>query len=92
MDKINLIIPAKEEISNLFFIIKPLLKRNEINKIILVLHKKNNKKFINNRKLKIIIPRIFNFYRGIKMFFKKNSQDVIYFIIFILLIVQILFI
>ena len=74
MDKINLIIPAKEEISNLFFIIKPLLKRNEINKIILVLHKKNNKKFINNRKLKVIIQKKSGYGAAIKEGFKISNS------------------
>ena len=57
MQKINLIIPAKEEIKNLFNIINPLLKKKEINKIILVLDKKNKKKFIKNKKLKIIVQK-----------------------------------
>ena len=57
MQKINLIIPAKEEIENLFNIINPLIKRKEINKIILVLDKKNKKKFIINKKLQIIVQK-----------------------------------
>lgn len=57
MQKINLIIPAKEEIENLFNLINPLIKRKEINKIILVLDKKNKKKFIKNKKLQIIVQK-----------------------------------
>jgi len=57
MQKINLIIPAKEEIENLINIINPLIKRKEINKIILVLDKINKKKFIKNRKLQIIVQK-----------------------------------
>ena len=45
MQKINLIIPAKEKIENLYKIISPLLKRKEINKIFFVLNEKNKKKF-----------------------------------------------
>jgi len=51
MQKINLIIPAKEEIENLINIINPLIKRKEINKIILVLDKINKKKFIKKTRL-----------------------------------------
>ena len=57
MQKINLIIPAKEKIENLKIIINPLLRRKEINKVILVLHKKNETKFIKNKKLKIIVQK-----------------------------------
>lgn len=57
MQKINLIIPAKEKIENLFNIINPLLKKKEIKKIILILDKKNKKKFIKNKKLKIIVQK-----------------------------------
>ena len=57
MQKINLVIPAKEEIENLKIIINPLLSRKEINKIILVLHKRNKNKFIKNKKLKIIVQK-----------------------------------
>lgn len=57
MQKINLVIPAKEKVENLKTIINPLLKRKEINKIILVLHKKNKNKFIKNKKLKIIVQK-----------------------------------
>ena len=48
MKKINLVIPAKEKIENLHVIIKPLLRRKEVNQIILVLSEKNKKKFIRN--------------------------------------------
>jgi len=57
MQKINLIIPAKEKIENLFGLIDSLLKRREINKIILVLSEKNKKKFIKNKKLNIIVQK-----------------------------------
>ena len=57
MHKINLVIPAKEEIKHLYKIIKPLLKRKEISQIILVLNEKNEKKFIRNKKLKIIVQK-----------------------------------
>ena len=49
MQKINLIIPAKEKIENLKIIINPLLRRKEINKVILVLHKKMK---LNSLKIK----------------------------------------
>ena len=57
MQKINLIIPAKEKIENLFELINSLLRRKEINKIILVLSEKNKKKFIKNKKLKIVVQK-----------------------------------
>ena len=57
MQKINLIIPAKEKIENLKIIINPLLRRKEINKVILVLHKNYETKFIKNKKLKIIVQK-----------------------------------
>ena len=57
MQKVNLVVPAKEKIENLFGLINSLLKRKEINKIILVLSEKNEKKFIKNKKLKIIVQK-----------------------------------
>jgi ACT domain-containing protein len=55
--KVNLIIPAKEDERNLPRIIKPLLKNKNIGNIILVLHKKNKKKFLTSKKLKIIVQK-----------------------------------
>ena len=74
MQKINLIIPAKEEIENLFNLINPLIKRKEINKIILVLDKKNKKKFIKNKKLKIIVQKKSGYGSAIKEGFKISKS------------------
>ncbi len=75
MQKINLVIPAKEKIENLYSIIKPLLKRNEINQIILVLSEKNKKKFIKNKKLKIIIQKKPGYGSAIKEGFKISKSN-----------------
>ncbi len=74
MQKINLIIPAKEKIENLYKIINPLLKRKEINKIILVLDEKNKKKFIKNKKLKIIVQKKSGYGSAIKEGFKISKS------------------
>ena len=75
MKKINLIIPAKEKIENLFELINSLLKRKEINKIILVLSEKNKKKFIRNKKLKIIIQKKPGYGSAIKEGFKISKSE-----------------
>ncbi len=57
MKKINLVIPAKEDLNNLPIIINPLLKKKFINKIILVLHRKDNRKILKHKKLTIIVQK-----------------------------------
>ena len=74
MQKINLIIPAKEKIEHLYKIISPLLRRKEINKIILVLNEKNKKKFIKNKKLKIIVQKKSGYGAAIKEGFKISKS------------------
>lgn len=75
MNKINLVIPAKEKIENLHVIIKPLLRRKEVNQIILVLSEKNKKKFIRNKKLKIIIQKKPGYGSAIKEGFKISKSE-----------------
>lgn len=74
MQKINLIIPSKEKIEHLYKIISPLLRRKEINKIILVLNEKNKKKFIKNKKLKIIVQKKSGYGSAIKEGFKISKS------------------
>ena len=74
MQKINLIIPSKEKIDHLYKIISPLLRRKEINKIILVLNEKNKKKFIKNKKLKIIVQKKSGYGSAIKEGFKISKS------------------
>ena len=74
MQKINLIIPSKEKIEHLYKIISPLLRRKEINKIILVLNEKNKKKFIKNKKLKIIAQKKSGYGSAIKEGFKISKS------------------
>ena len=73
MKKINLIIPAKEKLTDLQRIIKPLIKRRQINKIILVLHKKPKIKFIKHNKLKIIVQKEKGYGSAIKEGFKISK-------------------
>ena len=73
MEKINLIIPAKEKLTDLQRIIKPLIKRRQINKIILVLHKKPKIKFIKHNKLKIIVQKEKGYGSAIKEGFKISK-------------------
>lgn len=71
--KVNLIIPAKEDERNLPGIIKPLLKNKNIKNIILVLHKKNKKKILTNKKLKIIVQKKPGYGAAIKEGFKISD-------------------
>ncbi len=73
MEKINLVIPAKEKLTNLHRIIKPLIKRRQINKFILVLHKKPEIKFIKHTKLKIIVQKEKGYGSAIKEGFKISK-------------------
>ena len=73
MLKINLIIPAKERVQDLYKIIHPLIKKSYINQIILVLHKKYEGKFIKNKKLKIIVQKHPGYGSAIKEGFKISK-------------------
>lgn len=73
MLKINLIIPAKERVQDLYKIIRPLIKKSYINQIILVLHKKYEGKFIKSKKLKIIVQKHPGYGSAIKEGFKISK-------------------
>ena len=75
MQKINLVIPAKEKFEDLPLIINPLIQKKFINKIILVLHKKDDRNILKHRKLKIIVQKKPGYGSAIVEGFKKSKSN-----------------
>ena len=72
MTKINLVIPAKEEIKDLISLIKVLVKKKFINKLIIVLDENNKTNFFKHKKVKIISKNK-GYGSAIKEGFKKSK-------------------
>lgn len=72
MAKINLVIPAKEEINDLISLIKVLVKKKFINKLIIVLDENNKTNFFKHKKVKIISKNK-GYGSAIKEGFKKSK-------------------